>query len=77
MESLIYWGTQSFEIPENFKKVTWSEVTNKQTVYIVGTHNKKPMAYGPFAVHNKDRKELINTKKVIFIDQSSELLVKC
>ena len=77
MDNLIFWGTQSFEIPENFKKVTWSEVTNKQTVYIVGTHNKKPMAYGPFKVNNKDKNELVNPKNVIFIDRSSGLLIKC
>jgi hypothetical protein len=66
----------AFTVPDDFKHVLWSEVEHNQRVFIIGTNNKVPYAYGPYSVVNKDTKELMNRRKEVFCENAESLLVE-
>lgn len=49
-----------FTVPDDFKHVLWKDVNDGDTVYIIGTSNRQPYAYGPFTVACKEKRELKN-----------------
>jgi len=66
----------NFTVPDDFKHVLWNEVEHNQRVFIIGTNNKVPYAYGPYSVVDKDTRELMNQRKEIFNEEVESLLVE-
>lgn len=71
----------SFIVPDAFKHVLWKDVNEGDVVYIIGTSNKKPFAYGPYTVHNKAHRELKNNSPRliggrVFMEYPESLLVQ-
>jgi len=59
----------------DFTKVTWSQVTPGDQVYLAGTHLGDFRAYGPHFVVNPKRMTLKNAKGTEFL-QYQEILCK-
>jgi len=74
--NIIMWGQQPFVVPEGFEKVAWADVKEGEDVYIIGTNNRKPWAYGPFLLHDANKFELKTPKGSTLIERSSYLLRK-
>lgn len=78
MEPLPYivWGNKRFQIPDGYVGVGWDDVKEGDEVYIVGTNNGHPWAYGPHWVHDPKRSILVNSKGTLFPEKTSGVLKK-
>jgi len=65
-----------FETPKGFTPVKWKDVEPHEEVYIVGTNNKQPYAYGPHKVFSTQNRKLINSRDQIFPEPGEYLLKK-
>ena len=73
--NLICTAQGPFEVPRGYYKIRW-ETARDRKVYIVGTDNGEPCAYGPFYVHDVEEKELKGKNGRIFTEMASHLLKK-
>jgi hypothetical protein len=73
----IQWGYLEFKVPEGYEAISPENFDDDEDIYIVGTINGKPRAYGPFSLYDVSKKELKHrvTEK-IFTDLASHWLRK-
>lgn len=69
-------GGREFVIPEGYQKVYWECLSPGREVYIVGTNDGTPWAYGPHTVVDTEKKILVNSRGSQFYEQTDGLLVK-
>lgn len=69
-------GNRAFDIPEGYSKVYWGCLDPGREVYIVGTDNGVPRAYGPHIVVDPRKKVLVNSRGSQFFEQTDGVLVK-
>ena len=50
MTELVKWHNKAFKVPDGFKAVDPATVPSGRLVYVVGTNQGKPHAYGPHVV---------------------------
>lgn len=76
---VIRWGDKEFEVPEGFVRKEWADVLPGDEVFVCGTDNGKPRAYGPHEfVSRKGRTaKLRNTSRGgDFLDTSDATIVR-
>lgn len=79
VESVVRWGDKEFEIPEGFTRKEWSDVLPGDEVFVCGTNDGRPWAYGPFEFMSMKGRlaKLCNPAKGgDFIDASDAALVR-
>lgn len=65
-----------FKVPLGFKNIKWADVQNEQEVFVVGTSEGDPAAYGPFFVYDKDARKLVNKNRQAFHECYESLLIE-
>lgn len=58
-----------------FRSTTWDDVSDGDTVFIRGSHDGSPAAYGPHTVASADERKLTN-KKGTFMHFSESLMIR-
>ena len=75
MEEVIIYANTRFTVPDGFDKVLPVDCVPGELVYIVGTYEGRPWAYGPFTVVDPTRFRLTGPRRQ-FCDRSSHWLRK-
>lgn len=63
-------------IPIGYMHVLWIDVRKGDQVWLLGTYEDKPVAYGPHTVVDPATKTLVNSKGRIFLHYPEDLLVE-
>ena len=67
---------KEWTIPIGYMHVLWLDVRKGDQVWLLGTDNGKPKAYGPHTVVDTATKVLVNSKGRTFLHYPEDLLVE-
>lgn len=62
-------------IPAGYSPVSWTDVHDGQQIWLAGTRDGEPYAYGPFTVLNRVARFLANRRRS-FMHYGDDLLVE-
>lgn len=70
-------NTNGIEIPDGFRPILWQDTRHGQEVWLLGTKDGKPHAYGPHRVSSSGLRRLCNPRRCFtFTHYAEELLVR-
>jgi len=61
---------------DDFEPTTWSVVESGDVIYLRGTHDGKPVTYGPHVIEHANKRLIKNSKGQVFMHYSEDLMVK-
>lgn len=76
MNEVIRANNKFFTVPVGYRKLYWQFAKPGQRVFIAGTRDGRPWAYGPHIVVDQHKKVLKNERGQRFVEQTDGVLVK-